>query len=382
MGAGWPAATGAHWSPQTVILSIHSRGINMDANPVLGVALHALGGLMSATFYVPFRGVRRWSWETYWLVGGVFSWLLAPWRWRWPPCPTRSRCCAAPPGSLLWSYLFGVAWGVGGLCFGLTMRYLGLSLGNALALGFCAAFGTLVPPIFSGEIHSILATHAGHIVLAGIGVCLGGIFASGLAGVSKEREMSAGQKAETIKEFSFGKGALVAVLAGILSASMSFGVAAGKPIAALAVSHGTAHLWQNTPVFVVILLGGFTTNFLWCAGLHVRNRSATDYFDRTTPLVRNYLLSALAGTIWYLQFMFYGMGNTQMGRYDFSSWTLHMASIMIFGTLWGFALGEWKGSSRRTVGLVVLGLLILVTATVIVGYGNFLAVGEPEPPAI
>jgi L-rhamnose-H+ transport protein len=346
----------------------------MDANPLLGVALHALGGLMSATFYVPFRGVRRWSWETYWLVGGVFSWLLAPWVLALATVPDLTGVLyEAPRSSLLWCYLFGATWGVGGLCFGLTMRYLGLSLGNALALGFCAAFGTLMPPIFSGEIHSILADHAGHVVLLGIAVCLGGIFASGLAGVSKEREMTAGQKSATIKEFSFARGVVVAVLAGVLSASMSYGVAAGKPIAALAVQRGTAPLWQNTPVFVVILAGGLTTNFLWCVALHIRNRSATDYFDRSAPLLRNYLLSALAGSIWYLQFMFYGMGNTQMGRYEFSSWTLHMASIMTCGTLWGFALGEWSGSSRRTVSLVGLGLMILVAATVIVGYGNYLA---------
>ena len=349
----------------------------MDANPLLGVALHALGGLMSATFYVPFRGVRRWSWETYWLVGGVFSWLIAPWALALATVPDVVAVLSeAPSSSLKWCYVFGAAWGVGGLCFGLTMRYLGLSLGNALALGFCAAFGTLMPPIFDGTIHSILAEQAGHIVLLGIGVCLIGIFASGLAGVSKEREMSAGEKASTVKEFSFGKGAVVAVLAGILSASMSYGVAAGKPIAALAVQHGTSPLWQNTPVFVVILAGGFTTNFLWCVGLHLRNGSATDYVDRGTPLLRNYLLAALAGSIWYMQFMFYGMGNTMMGRYDFSSWTLHMGSIMIFGTLWGCALGEWKGSSRRTIALVFLGLMILVLSTLIVGYGNYLAVGD------
>jgi len=353
----------------------------MDANPILGVALHALGGLMSATFYVPYKGVRRWSWETYWLVGGVFSWLVAPWALALLTVPDLTTVLRnSPRSSLVWCYLFGAAWGIGGLCFGLTMRFLGLSLGNALALGFCAVFGTLMPPIFSGEIHSILASSAGHIVLLGIGVCIGGIVASGLAGISKEREMSADQKATTISEFDFGNGVIVAVLAGVLSASMSYGVAAGKPIAALAVRHGTAPLWQNTPVFLVILPGGFTTNFLWCIALHLRNGSAQDYLDRTKPLFRNYVLSAVAGSIWYLQFMFYGMGNTKMGRFEFSSWTLHMASIMIFGTLWGFMLGEWKGSSIRTVGLVALGLIILVTATMMVGYGNYLAVGESPSP--
>lgn len=346
----------------------------MEPNPLFGVLLHAVGGLMSASFYVPYRGVKKWSWESYWLAGGIFSWIIAPWTLAWLTVPKLSTVLReAPLSNVMWCFLFGVGWGVGGLGFGLTMRYLGLSLGNAIALGFCAAFGTLMPPIFSGEIHSILATHAGHVVLLGVAVCLGGIVGSGLAGISKEREMSAQEKSTAIKEFNFPKGVLVAVLTGVMSACMSFGVAAGKPIAALATTLGTRPLWQNTPVFVIILAGGFATNFVLCAFLHIRNRSVGDYFNTNSPLPLNYLLVALAGTVWYLQFMFYGMGTTQMGPYDFSSWTLHMASIMIFGTIWGFALGEWKGSSVRTLSLISLGLMTLVASTVIVGYGNYLA---------
>ncbi len=316
----------------------------MDANPFLGVALHALGGLMSATFYVPYRGVRRWSWESYWLAGGTFSWLVAPWVLATLTVPDVWRVLGqSPRSSLFWSYFFGVLWGLGGLTFGLTMRYLGLSLGNAIALGFCAVFGTLMPPIFSGEIQAIANSHPGQVILTGVAVCLGGIIGSSLAGISKERELPAEGKSASIREFNLLKGSLVAVFCGVMSASMSYGIVAGKPIAALAVEHGTRPLWQNTPVFVVILAGGFTTNFLWCAVLHLRNGSVKDYFNRESPLVANYLLVALAGTIWYLQFMFYGMGTTKMGPYDFSSWTLHMASIMIFGTVWGACFGRMAG---------------------------------------
>jgi L-rhamnose-H+ transport protein len=345
----------------------------MQPNPFLGVALHALGGLMSATFYVPYRGVRGWAWESFWLAGGIFSWVLAPWLLAALTVPHLFVVLReAPTSSLVWCYIFGMAWGFGGLTFGLTMRYLGLSLGNAVALGFCAAFGTLMPPIFAGTIDSVLKTNAGHIVLAGVAVCLSGIVGSGLAGISKERELSGEKKKETIAEFNLTKGTIVAVFCGIMSAAMAYGIAAGEPIAELAVKHGTPDLWKNTPVFVVILLGGLTTNLIWCVILHFRNRSAGDYTNRQTPLIHNYLLVALGGTIWYMQFMFYGMGTTKMGKYGFSSWTLHMASIMIFGTIWGFALGEWKSASRRTLMLVALGLAALVASTIIVGYGNYL----------
>jgi L-rhamnose-H+ transport protein len=347
----------------------------MEPHPFLGVFLHALGGLMSATFYVPYRGVKRWQWESYWLAGGVFSWLIAPWVLAALTAPDVFQVLAAAPRSCLaWTFFFGALWGLGGLTFGLTMRYLGLSLGNAIALGFCAVFGTLMPPIFSGEFDQIAHSYAGQIVLAGVAICLGGIVGSGLAGISKEHELPAEGKSASIREFNLVKGSLVAVFCGVMSASMSYGIAAGKPIAQLAIEHGTRPLWQNTPVFVVILAGGFVTNLVWCAVLHARNRSLGDYVDRASPLAANYALVALAGTIWYLQFMFYGMGTTQMGKYDFSSWTLHMASIMIFGTVWGAALGEWRGTSRRTHALIGLGLATLVASTIVVGYGNHLSV--------
>lgn len=359
----------------------------MIPNPPLGVLLHAVGGLMSAIFYLPYRKVRDWSWESYWIVGGVFSWIVAPWIVASLAVPNLvTTLLEAPAKSLLWSYFFGVLWGIGGATFGLTVRYLGFALGTAMALGYCAAFGTLLPPIFSGEFASVVRTTSGLIVMGGVAVCLLGIVVSGLAGFAKERELPEKDKTASVKEFSFRKGIWVATFCGIMSACMSYGFAAGKPIAELAVAHGASSLWQNLPVLIVILAGGFTTNLIWCAFLNVRNRTFGDYFGKKVEtrerslteskhcsLLTNYLLCAVAGTLWYLQFFFYGMGTTKMGRYDFSSWTLHMASIIIFGTLLGVYLSEWKGVSQRTKRLMQLGLIVLISSTVVIGYGNYLA---------
>jgi L-rhamnose-H+ transport protein len=285
----------------------------------------------------------------------------------------------APPRTIFWTYCFGVLWGIGGLTFGLSMRYLGMSLGYAIALGFCAAFGTIVPPIFRREFVDLLATASGQITLAGILTCLVGIAICGWAGVSKEKEMSEEMKKETIKEFNFTKGLLVAIFAGVMSACMAFAIEAGEPIAALAGEGGTASLWVNSPVYIFIFAGGFTTNFIWCIYLNLKNRTATDYTDaRKAPLAGNYVFSALAGIIWYLQFMFFGMGKTRMGVYDFSSWTIHMAFIIVFSNLWGLFFHEWKGTSRRTHNLIMAGLVVLVLSTVVVGIGNYLAAKEAE----
>jgi L-rhamnose-H+ transport protein len=357
-------------------------------NPAIGVVFHWLGGLASGSFYVPFRGVKRWAWETYWLVGGFFSWIIAPWILAGLMTSDLLQVLReAPHSSLFWAYFFGVLWGLGGLTFGLTMRYLGMSLGMAMVLGYTAAFGTLMPPIFRGQFSSeVLGTSSGLTILFGVGVCLLGIFVAGAAGVSKEREMSEEQKRAAIKEFSLKKGIFVATFSGIMSACFAYGLAAGDPIKEITLRHGTPVLWQGLPVLVVVLLGGFTTNFIWCVILNVRNRTGRQYFtsefvsglsanEETSvpvPMLSNYLFSALAGTTWYFQFFFYTMGETQMGRFKFSSWTLHMASIIIFSTLWGIALKEWKGAGTKTKLLVALSLVVLVASTVVVGYGNFL----------
>jgi L-rhamnose-H+ transport protein len=359
--------------------------------------------------------VKGWAWETYWLVGGFFSWIIVP--WIVGLIVTRDLTSVlreSPDSSLAWTYIFGVLWGLGGLTFGLTMRYLGMSLGMAVALGYTAAFGTLMPPIFRGQFASeVLGTHSGQIILVGVGICLFGIVFAGAAGMSKEKEMSEEQKRASIKEFDLKKGLLVATFSGVMSACFAYGLAAGDPIKELTIRHGTPPLWQGLPVLVVLLLGGFTTNFIWCAILNVRNRTGSQYFSPRTsqrelnslalepvtdapaeemakagirsdsaparaPMLLNYLFSALAGTTWYMQFFFYTMGETQMGRYKFSSWTLHMASIMIFSTLWGIALHEWNGTGRRTKLLVAASLFVLIASTVVVGYGNYLGVAGAQ----
>ncbi len=414
----------------------------MNPNPAIGVLYHWLGGLASGSFYVPYRGVKRWAWETFWLTGGFFSWIIAPWFFGLLMTKDLLVVLHETPGIVLfWTFFFGLLWGVGGLTFGLTMRYLGLSLGMAVVLGLCAAFGTLIPPIFRGEFMSqVGGTTSGRVILLGIFVCLLGIAAAGLAGINKERAMSREQQRETIQEFDLKKGVGVAVLSGVMSACFAYGLAAGDPIKVLTIKHGTPNLWQGLPVLVVVLIGGFTTNFIWCLVLHVRNKTGYQYFASTArepaddnghvqdetiietaldapsrevvthmppastelrartsaavvevpskqgiaskeggvrvPMLTNYFLCALAGTTWYFQFFFYSMGETQMGRYKFSSWTLHMASIIIFSSLWGIGLKEWKGAGVRAGRMLALALALLVGSTVIVGYGNYLGLAH------
>jgi len=252
----------------------------MNPNPAIGVLYHWLGGLASGSFYVPYRGVKRWAWETFWLTGGFFSWIIAPWFFGLLMTKDLLAVLHETPGTVLfWTFFFGLLWGVGGLTFGLTMRYLGLSLGMAVVLGLCAAFGTLIPPIFRGEFMTqVVGTTSGRVILLGIFVCLLGIAAAGVAGIFKERNMSPEQQKVTIKEFDLKKGVGVATLSGVMSACFAYGLAAGDPIKTLTMKHGTPDLWQGLPVLVVVLIGGFTTNFIWCLILNIRNKTGYQYF--------------------------------------------------------------------------------------------------------
>jgi L-rhamnose-H+ transport protein len=381
-------------------------------NPFIGVIYHWIGGFASATNFIPFRGIKRWSWEIYWLIQGVAAWLIAPTLLAFICVPHLSQILhtayAQDPSSIYYPILWGILWGVGGLTFGLAIRYLGIALGYAIALGLCAAFGTVIPPIFHHQMSTIMHETSGQIILAGVLVCLIGVAINGAAGWSKEQEFTPEEKAEAGEtDFNFGKGLAVAVFAGIMSAFFAFGLDAGKPIADLAraqlIVSGGRVVFQNLPVLIVVLWGGFLTNFIWSFVLILKNGSIRQFigepgnnpmrathvsgdtlvdfdpldpstYDRVAPrtLTANYLFAAMAGIIWYFQFFFYSMGQTKMGKYDFSSWTLHMASIIIFATLWGLALKEWRGTSRRTKLLVTAGLCLLIGSTIIVGYGNYL----------
>jgi L-rhamnose-H+ transport protein len=347
-------------------------------NVLLGVVFHFAGGFASGSFYMPYKKVRGWSWESYWIVGGLWSWLIVPPLAAWLTIPGFTAIIHLVPGDVFrWVLSFGVLWGIGGLTYGLAVRYLGMSLGNSIVLGFCAVFGSLVPSLYYNfypspgktTFHELVATPWGRIILTGIALCLAGIFTCGRAGMRKEKELPEAEKKAQVSEFNLFKGIAVATVSGLLSACFNFGIEAGKPMAGLAVATGTNPLFQNNVTYVVLLWGGLATNLVWCFLLNLRNRSYGDYGNGHAPLLQNYLYSALAGTTWFLQFFFYGMGESKLGN-GASSWILHMAFIILVANGWGFALREWNGVSRAAWRTMATGIAMVIVSVIVVGYGN------------
>jgi len=353
---------------------------------LFGIIFHFIGGFASGSFYVPYKKVKGWAWESYWIVGGIFSWLIVPPLAAYLTIPNFSEIIRHTDGGiLLLTYFFGLLWGIGGLTYGLGVRYLGVSLGSSIMLGLCSIFGALIPPIYYNfnpsvgkeSFSDLIGNQWGQILLLGILVCIIGIILCGKAGMMKEKDLTAANTEPTAtKEFKTGLGLFVAIVSGVLSACFAFGIDAGKAMAneanelwKIANPGQGEFLFQNNVTYIVILWGGLTTNLIWCMLLNARNKTFANYTDKQTPLLKNYIFSALAGTTWFLQFFFYGMGESRLGNGP-SSWILHMAFIILIANIWGLVLKEWKGVQKKTLATVVAGILIIFLSVLIVGYGN------------
>jgi L-rhamnose-H+ transport protein len=347
---------------------------------ILGILFHTIGGINSGSFYMPFKKVKGWAWESYWIVGGLFSWLIVPPIAAYLTIPNFSEIISHADFNVKsFTFLMGLLWGIGGLTYGLGVRYLGMSLGNSVVLGFCSAFGALVPSIYYNfnptegktTFTQMLASSGGQLVLLGVIVCLIGIAISGKAGIMKEKELTTEQKQSSTQEFDITKGLIIAIISGILSSFFNFGIEAGKPMAEEAVKQGFNPLFQNNVTYVVLLWGGLLTNFIWCMYLNFKNKTFSDYTNGATPIVSNVLFSSIAGTMWFLQFFFYGMGESKLGN-GASSWILHMATIILTANFWGLYLKEWSGVSKQTFRTFVIGIGVILLSIVIVGIGNSL----------
>ena len=347
-------------------------------NPLFGVLLMAVGSACAASFYVPIRKVKMWSWETYWIIQGIASWIVAPLIFAILTVPQLSLIISDTPTSgLLGCIFWGALWGVGGLTFGLSMRYLGVALGQSIALGFCGAFGTLIPPMIGGTLN----TPEGIIMLIGVALSIAGIAVVGYAGSLKSQTMSDEDKKKAVKEFALKKGLLIAVVAGIMSACMNYGIGglpgitkepgffdAGNLIQIAAKAHGTNPLFITSPVFIFVMFGGFLTNFVYCFYLSLKNKSYKDFKTVTGNIIlMNVLFSFLGGTLWFLQFFFFGMGKSMLpsGMMAFS-WSILMALNIVFSNVWGIILNEWKGSSKKTILVLSIGLLVLLLSIFVI----------------
>lgn len=331
-------------------------------NIIIGLLIIAVGSFGQSSSYVPINKVKSWSWESFWLVQGIFAWLVFPYLGAQLAVPEGSSLMEIWSAGGAWgSVIYGMLWGVGGLTFGLSMRYLGVALGQSIALGTCAGFGTLFPAIFGG---TDLFRGTGLVLLLGVCVTLAGIAVIGYAGSLRAKNMTEEEKKAAVKDFALTKGLLVALLAGVMSACFNLGLESGADILLQAKELGANELFALNPVILLVTSGGFLTNAAYCLFQNRKNHTGKDYFSVPKGiLVNNILFCALAGVLWYSQFFGLGMGKSYFADSPVMlafSWSILMSLNVIFSNVWGILLKEWKGVSCKTIVVLVAGMCILI----------------------
>lgn len=342
---------------------------SVSANPLVGSLIFALGGLAGAVFAVPFRRIRGVAYESYWLFYALAGLLAFPLVLALATCPGTLKVIAGAESKTLAQCVgFGALWGLGGLTWGLMIRYLGIGLGLAIGCGLCSATGTLIPPIVTGHAGNLVATPAAKIVLGGVLGSLVGIALVGLAGKFKEGELTEEQKKAAVAEFDFRKGMLVALFSGIASAGMNFGLQSGAALEKAAAAAGTPAAWCGMPVLVVVLWGGFVVNVAWCLWQNGRNGTFADYGRMAKTAAPAW--AALAGVIWACQFACQKIGEPQMGDLKYIGFAVVMGSSIFFSSLLGLLMGEWRGTGAKTKGCLALGILVLLVSFCVISYGS------------
>jgi len=260
---------------------------------------------------------------------------------------------------------YGMLWGIGGLTFGLSMRFLGIALGQSLALGTCSAFGTLIPALLKGE---NLFSGDGLTLLIGVSIAIAGIAVIGYAGALKSQNMTDAEKKKAVKDFALKKGVIIALLAGVTSACFNLGLEAGAPIKAQVLAAGTSSLLVLNPVILLVTFGGFITNAIYCLFQNYKNKTFKDYTSISAKTwVNNLAFCVLAGLLWYSQFFGLGAGQSffEPGSVMMAfSWSILMSLNVLFSNVWGILLKEWKGAGQKTVLVLVSGLLILIISII------------------
>lgn len=335
---------------------------------VIGLLIIAIGAFCQSSCYVPINKIKDWSWESYWIVQGVFAWLLFPLLGALLAVPTGHSLCelfAQAPSFNIWmTVFFGVLWGVGGLTFGLSMRYLGVALGQSIALGTCAGLGTILGPvllnIFFPELNALQSLTSA--VIIGVVVTLVGIAIIGVAGSMKAASLSEEEKKAAVKDFNFPKGIIIALLAGFMSGCFNVGLEFGKNIN---FGELTDPMYRTLPATLLVTFGGFITNAIYCFYQNQKNGTWGDY-KKGSVWGNNLLFCALAGVLWYSQFFGLSLGRSFFepgSTMDVLSFCILMALNVVFSNVWGIILKEWKGCSQKTIAVLVVGIIVLIIST-------------------
>lgn len=339
---------------------------------ITGVIYHSVGASCAAMCYTPQKKVAKWSWQSYWLVQAAVCWLLLPLVIAWLTIPQIGTVLReAPTDAMVKTFVLGVAYGIGGTAFGMAIRHVGFSLTYAIAVGISCVLGTLLPPLIHGQLTALFSQNGASWIMAGIIIGALGIACCGVAGRFKENDLKLDHTSGS--SFSLAKGLPLCFLAGVLSAVYGFSIDQGEPIAAIAEKYGSGNFRINI-IYIFSNTGAFVSTLIYCIYLHRREKTFGEYRQNgaSNRLLVNFIMAILTGVLWYSQFFFYGLGHVRMGKYQYSSWAIHMIMLVLFSSVAGLLMKEWVKCRSKTIATLVFALFILVTAVLALTYGNYL----------
>ncbi|MDR8391186.1 hypothetical protein NC796_08560 [Aliifodinibius sp. S!AR15-10] len=340
----------------------------MILGPIFGTGLHAIGGMAASTCYTPFEKTKQWSWVSFWLVQAVFAWLLVPLILGILTVPDFFTILQnSSPNVVLGAFLLGGLYGFGGMSFGMAITHIGYSLTYTISIGISAVLGTIIPLMINGKLVEYFSKPGADIVLGGMLLSIIGVIVCGWAGFRKDKELGG------TTNFNMATGLILTIIAGVLSAVFNISLEFGQPIADMAADKG-AGVFEGNAKLIVSTAGCFVVNVVWFTVLGFKRNTFKEMMPNNGlgngDLVKNYTLSGLAGTLWCMQFFFYGLGHVNMGDFQFISWVLHMSMLIFFSFLVGVFMKEWKEVSKSTFRLLIIALAVLCISFVIITYGS------------
>ncbi|HPR30502.1 MAG TPA: L-rhamnose/proton symporter RhaT [Prolixibacteraceae bacterium] len=339
-------------------------------NPILGTGFHAIGGMAASSCYTPSSKVKQWSWGSFWLVQATFAWVLMPLLIGYLTVPGFFRILHDAPSNVVWgAFALGAVYGFGGMSFGLAIKHIGYSLTYTIAIGLSAVIGTITPLLINGTFHDYFSSEGSGIIILGMALSVLGVVICGWAGFRKEKDL----KEVNGSRFKMLTGLLLAIVGGVLSAVFNLSLEQGQPIAEMAAKNGAGHFEQNAKM-IVSTGGCYVVNLIWFLVLGIKEKTLKEFTSKSGLSLalrfRNFAWSALAGTLWIMQFFFYGIGHIRMGKFQFISWVLHMSMLIFFSYFVGVVMKEWKQVSRKTYALLIVGLFVLVASFIIMTWGS------------
>lgn len=347
------------------------------SNPIVGTLIHAVGGISASTCYLPFQKVKKWSWETYWLLQASFAWFIFPFLIGFLTVPNLLDVFSeASTSVLINATLLGAVYGFGGMCFGFAIKHIGYSLTYTISIGISAILGTIVPLIMHGQLTEKYNAPGGGVVFLGMFFALIGIIICGVAGYKKEKDLKEKNKGETeALTFNMKKGLTLTLIAGVLSAVFGISLEVGAPVAEIAGNYGAGEFEGNANL-ILSTFGAFITNLVWFTIAGLKSGSLKELIDVKSIGRKNFILnvvmSIFSGALWYGQFFFYGIGHVSMGAFKFASWVIHMSMLIFFSYIVGILMKEWSEVSKKTYGVLIIALVVLIVSFVVMAYGTML----------